>query len=125
MNDLDKKLSSALRVEIPLSENKLDRIRKETREMYEKEKATNQNWTVGFTIAGFVAAALWFYLFWNSESTKFQILWASLLVGEGLGISILYIGHIVTENSLTDRKEHREIELKIAELEERLLGSRL
>ena len=120
MNELDDKLRVALREVEPLSEARLDEIRKETQAMFEKEKRSNTRWTLSLTVAGFLMLALWGWLFWQAESTKFQILWACFLVGEGLGIALSFIVHLLIENNLTDRQERRELELQIAEIREQL-----
>ena len=120
MNDFEEKLKQALRGDAELSEDKLEQIRKETRTMYDREKKNNQRWPLVLTIAGFLLAGLWFWLFWQSDNPKFQILWVGLLIAESLGIAISFVVHLLIENNLTDRQERREIERQIAELKERL-----
>lgn len=124
MNGFEAKLKRALREDTELSEDKLEQIRKETRAMYDREKKKNLRWTLSLTIAGFVLAGVWFWLFWQSDNPKFQILWAGLLIAEGLGIAISFVVHLLIENNLTDRQERREIELQIAELREQLKAQR-
>lgn len=118
MNDFDDTLKQALRHNDGLSDEKLEQIRKETQDMFEKEKRNNLRWTLGLTIAGFVLLVVWAVLFWQSDSTKFQVLWACFLVGESLGIALSFVVHLLIENNLTDRQERRELELQIAELRE-------
>jgi len=120
MNDFDDNLKKALRQGDGLSDEKLEKIRKETQDMFEKEKRKNLRWTLGLTVAGFVMLAVWGFLFWQAETTKFQMLWACFLVGEGLGIALSFVVHLLIENNLTDRQERRELELQIAELREAL-----
>lgn len=118
MEDFDEQLKQALRSREDLSEEKLQTIRKDSRAMFEKEKRNNQRWTVSLMIIGFLLIGLWGWLFYQSESTKFQILWAVFLVGEGLGIAIAGTMHLLIHNDLTTREELREIELQLAEMRE-------
>jgi len=120
MEDFDEQLKQALRRREDLSEEKLQTIRKDSRAMFEKEKLTNQRWSISLMILGFVLICVWGYLFYQSESTKFQILWAVFLVGEGLGIAIVAAIHLLIHNDLTTREELREIELQLAEMREDL-----
>lgn len=122
MEDFDEQLKQALRSREDLSEEKLQTIRKDSRTMFEKEKLTNQRWTISLMILGLLLIGLWGWLFYQSESTKFQILWAVFLVGECLGIAIAAAIHLLIHNDLTTREELREIELQLAELREDLKG---
>ena len=119
-DDLDAQIKQALRQTEELSEDKLEQIRKDSRAMFEKEKSNNNKWTVGMMIAGFLLIGLWGWLFYESESTKMQILWAVFLVGEGLGIAIGGAIHILIHNDLVAREEMREIEFQLVELKEQL-----
>lgn len=120
MDDLDAQIKQALRNAEELSEDKLEQIRKDSRTMFEKEKRNNNRWTVSLIFLGLLLLALWGYLFYQSDSTKMQILWAVFLVGEGLGIAIAGAIHILIDSDLTAREEMREIEFQIAELKEQL-----
>lgn len=122
MEDFDEQLKQALRSREDLSEEKLQTIRKDSRTMFEKEKLTNQRWTISLMILGLLLIGLWGWLFYQSESTKFQILWAVFLVGECLGIAIAAAIHLLIHNDLTTREELREIELQLAEMREDLKG---
>ena len=119
-DDLDAQIKQALRKSEDLSEDKLEQIRKDSRAMFEKEKSTNNKWTVSLMIIGLLLIALWAWLFYQSDSTKMQILWAVFLVGEGLGIAIACNLHFIIHNDLVAREEMREIEFQLAELKEQL-----
>lgn len=121
-DDLDAQIRQALRQTEDLSEDKLEQIRKDSRAMFEKEKSSNNKLTIGMMIVGFLLIALWGWLFYQSESTKMQILWAGLLVGESLGIAIGGTIHILVHDHLVAREEMREIEFQLAELKEQLKG---
>lgn len=122
MENFDEQLKLALRSREDLSEEKLENIRRDSRAMFEKEKVSNNRWTIGLCIIGFLVLALWGYLFWQAESTKFQILWAVLLAGEGLGIAINLILYILIDSNLKTREDLREIELQLAEMREQFKG---
>ena len=121
-DDLDAQIKQALRNTNELSEEKLEQIRKDSRVMFEKEKSFNNKWSVSLMLLGFLLMALWGWLFYQSESTKMQILWAVFLVGEGLGIAIGAAIHILIHNDLVAREEMREIEFQLAELKEQMKG---
>ena len=121
-DDLDAQIKQALRKTEDLSEDKLEQIRKDSRAMFEKEKSNNNKWTIGLMIVGFLLIALWGWLFYESDNTKMQILWAVFLVGESLGIAIAGAIHILIHNDLVAREEMREIEFQLVELKEQLKG---
>lgn len=120
MEEFDEQIRKALRSRADLSEEKLTNIRKESRDMFEKEKRSNTRWSISLLIIGFLLMGLWGWLFYQSESTKFQILWATFLVGEGLGVAIGAMIHILIHNDLSTREDLREIELQLAEMREEM-----
>jgi hypothetical protein len=120
MEDFDEKLKLALGRRDDLSEEKLATIRKDSRAMFEKEKRNNNQWTICLMLLGFLLICVWGWLFYQSENVKFQILWATFLVGEGLGLAIVGMIHLLIHNDLTTRGELREIELQLAEMREEI-----
>ena len=120
MEEFDERIRKALRRRADLSEEKLTNIRKESRDMFEKEKRSNTRWSISLLIIGFLLMGLWGWLFYQSESTKFQILWATFLVGEGLGVAIGAMIHILIHNDLSTWEDLREIELQLAEMREEM-----
>jgi hypothetical protein len=98
----------------------MERIRNEAQDAYQTECKKNIRFTVWLTLAGFVMAAVWAYLFWQSDSPKMQLLWGLALLGELLGVGICGVIFTQLDVQLVMQREHRRIESQLLDMHERL-----
>lgn len=100
----------------------LDRIRREAEQAFEKDVSSN-NWFTGImVVVALCLIVLWGCLWWNSESPKWQTLWALFFVGEMLGIGLGMIMYMIENTKITLQTEHRRLELQVLDLQERVSG---